>query len=216
MERRICGIFLARSASLLLLSLVSGGPAGAADQEQVIEPEIERRDIKRTGIDTENFEVGAFAGTLSVEDFGANFVYGARLGYHVTEDVFTEISVGQSETSETSFERLSGNIQLLDDGDRTLTYYNFSFGFNLLPGEGFLGSKYAFTTALYLIGGVGSTRFGGDDAFTWNFGAGYRLLLSDWLAVRVDARDHVFDLDLLGQQQTNHNLEFTGGVSIFF
>jgi hypothetical protein len=42
------------------------------------------------------------------------------------------------------------------------------------------------------------------------------VLATDWLALRVDARDHVFDVDLLGESQTNHNLEFTGGVSIFF
>jgi len=201
---------------LLLAGLSWAGHAMADDQEQVIKPEIERRDIKRTGIDTENFELGLFAGTLSVEDFGANLVYGARLGYHVTEDVFTELSLAQSDTGKTSFERLSGNIQLLDNSDRKLTYYNVSFGFNLLPGESFIGSKYAFTSALYLIGGIGSTRFGGNDALTWNFGAGYRLLLTDWLALRLDAREHIFDQTLLGQRQTNHNLEFTGGISVFF
>jgi outer membrane beta-barrel protein len=216
MERRIRGIFLAQATGLLLTSLLVAAPCYAADQEQVIEPEIHRRDIKRTGVDTENFELGLFAGVLSVEDFGANLVYGARLGYHVTEDVFVELGAGQSETSKTSFERLGGNVQLLDDDDRTLTYYNFSFGFNLIPGEGFIGSKWAFTSALYLIGGIGSTRFAGDDMLTWNFGAGYRLLLNDWLALRLDARDHVFELDLLGESQTTNNLEFTGGVSVFF
>ncbi len=216
MERRIRGILLAQAAGLLLTSLLMSDRATAADQDQVIEPEIERRDIKRTGIDTENFEAGLFAGTLSVVDFGANLVYGARLGYHVTEDVFTEFSLAQSKTSKTSFERLSGNIQLLDNGDRMLTYYNVSFGFNILPGEGFVGGKYAFTSDFYLIGGVGSTKFGGDDALTWNYGAGYRVLLADWLSLRIDARDHVFTLDLLGERQTNHNLEFTGGISAFF
>lgn len=216
MERRIRSILLVRALIALVISTACGTPLQAAEQEQVIEPEIERRDIKRTGIDTENFEIGVFAGTLSVEDFGANFVYGARLGFHVTEDIFIESALARSTTSKTSFERLSGNIQLLEDDDRDLTYLNFSFGFNLLPGEGFVGDRWAFTSALYLIGGVGGTRFGGDDAFTWNFGAGYRVLLNDWLAIRIDARDHVFDLDLLGERQTNHNLEFTGGVSVFF
>ena len=43
-----------------------------------------------------------------------------------------------------------------------------------------------------------------------------QVLANDWLAIRIDARDHVFDVDLLGESQTNHNLEFTGGLSIFF
>ena len=145
--------------------------AYAAETEQVINPEIDRRDIKDTAIDTENFEFGLFGGVMNVEDFGTNPVYGARLTYHVTEDIFAEITYGQTDTTETSFERLSGNIQLLADEDRKLSYLNASAGFNILPGEGFVGSKWAFTSALYFIGGVGGTRFASDDALTWNLGA---------------------------------------------
>ncbi len=217
MECRIRSLFLKPASSVLAgLALLACSGLQAGEQEQVIEPEIDRRDIKETAIDTENFAVSLFGGVMNVEDFGSNPVYGIRFAYHVTEDVFVEASYGRTETGETSFERLSGNIQLLRDDDRTLSYYNASAGINILPGEGFIGRKWAFTSALYLIGGVGSTEFAGDDAFTWNVGAGYRVLISDWLALRIDARDHVFDLDLLGKKQTNHNLEFTGGLSIFF
>ena len=31
-----------------------------------------------------------------------------------------------------------------------------------------------------------------------------------------DIRDHVFDIDLLGQEKTSHNLEATLGVTFFF
>lgn len=220
MESRICGIFLNRTR---ILSVMAAGvllgvsqSALAAGQEPIISPEIERREIRAADIDTEDFEVGVYGGVMSVEDFGTNPVYGLRLTYHVTEDVFVAASYGRTDTSRTSYERLSGNVQLLQDSDRELSYYNLSFGLNLMPGEGFVGSSWAFSSAFYISGGVGSTSFAGDDQFTWNVGAGYRLLATDWLALHVEARDHVFDLDLLGQQQTNHNLEFTGGLSIFF
>ena len=217
MERRIRSLFLRPvSYCLVSLSLFAGMQTYAAETEQVINPEIDRRDIKDAAIDTENFEIGVFGGVMNVEDFGTNPAYGIRLTYHVTEDLFAEITYGQTETSETSFERLSGNIQLLSDDDRKLSYLNGSAGFNILPGEGFVGKKWAFTSALYVIGGVGGSRFASDDALTWNFGMGYRVLINDWLALRIDVRDHIFELDLLGQRQTNHNLEFTGGVSIFF
>ena len=42
---------------------------------RVIDPEVERRDIKRPKIDTENWEVGGYYGFLSVEDFGTNPSY---------------------------------------------------------------------------------------------------------------------------------------------
>ena len=64
--------------------------ASAATQAppRVIEPEVERRTIKRTRIDTENFELGPWYGVLSVEDFGTNPAYGIKAAYHITEDFF--------------------------------------------------------------------------------------------------------------------------------
>jgi outer membrane beta-barrel protein len=49
-----------------------------------------------------------------------------------------------------------------------------------------------------------------------NFGAGYRFLVTDSIALHVDFRDHLFDIDLLGQEKTAHNLEGTLGVTVFF
>ncbi|MCH7899191.1 MAG: outer membrane beta-barrel domain-containing protein, partial [Proteobacteria bacterium] len=69
---------------------------------------------------------------------------------------------------------------------------------------------------LYLIAGLGSTRFAGDDRFTVNVGAGYRLLLTDSVAFHVDFRDHLFDIDLFGEEKTAHNLEAHIGVTVFF
>jgi len=188
----------------------------AAGNDQVIRPEIKRREVREDAIDTEDFEIGAWGGIMSVEDFGSNAIYGVRGTYHVTEDVFLEATYARTSAGKTSFERLSGSASILTDSERDLDYYNLSFGFNLLPGESFIGKHWAFTSDFYLIGGVGSTRFAGDDMLTWNAGFGYKVLLNDWLAMRVDARDHVFDLDLLGEKRTTHNLEFSGGLSIFF
>jgi outer membrane beta-barrel protein len=217
MESRIRRIFLSGWAwTALAAGAVPLSATAAEAPEQVVRPEIERRDVNEADIDTENFEIGGFVGTMNVEDFGSNLVYGARASYHVTEYVFVEGAYGHTDTSETSYERLSGGAPILSDDDRALDYLNLSFGFNLLPGESFVGSKYAFTSDFFVIAGAGGTRFAGEDNFTWNFGFGYKVLMNDWLAMRVDARDHIFTFDLLGESQTNHNLEFTAGLSVFF
>lgn len=187
-----------------------------SDAPPVIEPDVERREVEPAKIDTEDFEVGVFAGEMSVEDFGVNTVAGARLAYHVTEGFFMELTGGRTDTSPTSFERLSGAAQLLTDSERLYTYYNLSLGYNVLPGEVFIGSGRALNTALYVIGGVGKTSFAGDDRFTVNYGVGFRILPLDWFAVHADLRDHLFDIDLLGQQKTAHNLEAHVGVTFFF
>ncbi|MGW8369952.1 MAG: outer membrane beta-barrel domain-containing protein, partial [Gammaproteobacteria bacterium] len=109
-----------------------------------------------------------------------------------------------------------GAAQLLTDSERDYSYYNLSLGYNLLPGEGFIGRNRAINTAVYVIGGVGKTDFGGDDRFTLNVGLGIRLMPLDWMAVHADMRDYIFDNDLLGQEKTTHNLEARIGVSFFF
>ncbi len=183
---------------------------------QVIDPQVERREIKEPKIDREDWEIGAFAGMFSAEDWQANPVYGVRLAYHLTEGFFVEGTVGRTETDLTSFEILSGGATLLADDERTLTYYNVNLGYNILPGEGFIGEGRAYNTNLYLIAGLGSTRFAGDDRFTVNFGAGYRFLLTDAVALHLDFRDHLFDIDTLGEEKTAHNLEATLGLTVFF
>ncbi len=191
-------------------------PPSSEPPGQVVDPQVERREIKEPKIDREDWEVTAFGGILSAEDWQTNVSYGVRLAYHLTEGFFVEGAAGQTETDLTSFEILSGGATLLADDERTLTYYNVSLGYNILPGEGFIGEGRAYNTNLYLIAGLGSTRFAGDDRFTVNFGAGYRFLMTDSIALHIDFRDHLFDIDILGEEKTAHNLEATLGISVFF
>ena len=191
-------------------------PPSSEPVGQVIDPEVERREVKEPAIDREDFEIGGYVGIMSIEDFGSNVSYGLRLAYHITEGFFVEGTVGQSDGGLTSFEVLSGGARLITDSERTMTYYNLNLGYNILPGEVFIGEGRAYNTNLYLIAGLGSTRFAGDDRFTVNVGAGYRFLLTDAVALHIDFRDHLFDIDLLGEEKTAHNLEGHLGFTVFF
>ena len=191
-------------------------PPTAEPPGQVIDPQVERREIKEPKIDREDFEIGGFAGILSIEDFGSDVSYGLRLAYHITEGFFLETTAGASRGGLTSFEELSGDARLISDSERDYYYYNLSLGYNILPGEVFLGEGRAYNTNLYLIAGVGATRFAGDDRFTVNVGAGYRFLLNDSVALHIDFRDHLYDIDLLGEEKTVHNLEGHLGFTVFF
>ncbi len=226
MESRIRILFLiialvslsgcAATKNLFGIGPKEASPPSAEPPGQVIDPEVERREVKEPAIDREDFEVGAFLGIMSIEDFGSDFVYGVRLAYHVTEGFFVEATVGQTEAGLTSFEVLSGGAPIISDSERTYTYYNLNVGYNLLPGEGYIGEGRAYNTNFYLIAGLGSTTFAGDDRYTVNFGAGFRFLLNDSVALHVDFRDHLFDIDILGEDKTTHNLEGHFGVTVFF
>lgn len=196
------------------------GPAGSGpangETPVVIDPQVERREIKPAKIDTENWEAGAYVGSLSVEDFEVNIVYGGRIAYHLSEDFFAEAIVGTSDAGLSSFERLSGGAPLLTNSERQFTYYSLGFGWNALPGEIFLGGRRALNSAVYLTLGAGSTRFAGGDRFTLTGGAGVRVLVRDWLAVHLDMRDHVMEIDVLGSNKTSHNYEATLSLTAFF
>jgi outer membrane beta-barrel protein len=217
METRI-RIFLLKVALGMVLILGQQATTAAQDapSQQVIEPELDRREIQLAKIDTEDFEFGGYVGMMSIEDFGTDLVYGSRFAYHLTESFFVEAALGKSKAGKTSYELLSGAADLLTDSERNFTYYNASIGWNMLPGEVFLGKNRAFNSAVYLIAGIGSTQFAGDNHFTINIGAGIRFLASDWVALHLDIRDHMFDSDLLGEEKTTFNIESHLGVTFFF
>jgi len=219
-------LFLLNTAGTIVFSLVTFSSAviNAEEKtaplqiqsEQLIQPEITRREVELDKIDTEDFEATVFTGLLSVEDFGANAVIGARFAYHVNEDIFVEGSIGRSNTGQTSYERLSGGAPLLTSSERELLYYDVSLGYNLLPGESFLTRNTSFNSALYIVAGVGNTTFAGSDKLTINIGGGFRLLATDWLALHIDVRDRIFNIDILAEDKTANNLEVTIGLSAFF
>jgi outer membrane beta-barrel protein len=214
-------VFLLSAAALACAAAtpraLAQSPTGdGAGAPQVVEPQIERRNVKAPAIDTENFEAGAYVGTIGIEDFGSSVVYGARIAYHFTEDVFAEATIGTAKAGRTSYEDLSGSVELLTDSERQFTYYDLSVGWNMLPGEVFLGGHRARPSAVYMTLGAGSTRFAGDDHFSMAIGAGFRLLVTDSIAAHLGVRDQMFESDLLGKNKLTQNLQFTVGVTAFF
>jgi outer membrane beta-barrel protein len=239
MENRIKHILLVRKdsswiaemigKSALLLSLLLSGTVMhvncvVADDSvdkpaavQVITPEVEPREVSEADIDDEIFGIGFYAGVLSIDNFGTEPVYGVRALFHATEDLFLQFDYGVSRADKTTFEELSGdNVSLLSSSDRDYTYYNVLLGYNIFPGEVFMTSKLTFNSAFYLVGGVGNTRFGGEDNFTTTLGTGYRIVLRDWLTWNIDFRDHIFRSDIIKSNQTTHNIELSTGIAFFY
>lgn len=185
-----------------------------ANESEVIPSDMEREEYAVPKIDTENFEIGLHYGGLNIDDFNTSGAYGVFFDYHVTEDAFIEANYAQAEVLDTPFRRIGTPIFPQQKED--VKYYNLSVGINVLPGEIFILDKYVLTSTFYVISGLGNTEFVGDDQFTFNLGFGIRLLLTDSISLRVEARDFMFDNDILGKEELKHNFEFRAGVSFFF
>ena len=132
MENRIKHILLTVLPFAGLL-LVPTAVSAQEDDRPLIEPDVRPQKVDEALIDTENFEIGAFAGIINIEDFESSFLWGGKLTYHLSETFFFEANVGFAEGGETSFEKLAGDVQVLSDEDRDYRYYNINIGMNVLP-----------------------------------------------------------------------------------
>jgi outer membrane beta-barrel protein len=217
---------LALAATALLAPLVAVTEAQAQVQpapqpanEQVIVPQVDRRELKIPKFPSNDFEINLFAGSYATQNFGTSAVTGVKLGYHITEDVFVQGAYARTKISDENY-RLVFPSGIFPTPKRRLSYYNVSAGYNVLPGEIFIGRNIAKASAFYVIGGIGSTSFNistfDQKAQTVNAGFGFRVLFTDRMALQLDVRDHIFTIDLLGKRDSTQNLELTGGFSYFF
>jgi outer membrane beta-barrel protein len=216
-EIRLRSFFLGTSFLIALMSVTAVSAQSDEDEQtNLIEPQIERIDFDESMIDSDDFEIAAYVGYLAVEDFDTDVVIGFKLGYNVSEEFFVQLSYGESDTGETSYEKLSGGAPLLSDDERELKYYLMSVGYNLFPGEAFLTDSTTFNTVLYLSAGVGNTEFAGDDRFTTALAVGHRTLFADGFSFDIEMRDLIFEQDLFGEEETTHNIEMTFALNVFF
>src|SRR5271167_2044591 len=218
------------SSILLVAALLSGcswfhrgnkaPPEVVAEEPQgepsIVEPQVTRRVVKTPKIKAKDFEVGAYFGALSIQDFGTNPVYGVRAAYHVTEDFFLEAYGARSQAGLSSLENVFPNITVVSNSGRYFTYYDLDVGYNVLPGEVFLGRGRAFNSALYVTVGMGDVKFANQNQFALNFGVGYRVTITDWLAMHVDDRDHVFESDFFGFNKNVNNVEAILSLTTYF
>lgn len=179
----------------------------------VVEPNDEVREQYEAQIDTEFFELGAYMGIISIEDFASSTVSGFKASFHATEDFFLQANYGSTEAGAASAEIINDSNII---AERSYDYYNLLVGYNLFPGETFITQNLTLNSAFYVVAGAGNTDFAGDNHFTFTYGSGYRIILTDWLTWNMDFRNHTFTSKVLAQSKRVNNLEFTLGLTAFF
>ena len=212
-KRIVLGLFLP-----LTLAFSAPSLEAAEDErsilDEVVSPDLKRREIEEDKIDSETIEIGIFGGVMSIEDFGSSSTYGIQLDLHITEDFFLEARGGLATLQPSSAEVLSEDITFFNDEDRDMTFYSLSVGYNLFPAQLFLG-KTAYHSSFYLLAGAGNTEFGGNEYLTYHFGTGFKLFMSDWMALRVGMQNHIFTHDTFTYEKKIQNLEGIVGLTLF-
>lgn len=208
METGYWRLFL--TAVLMLASL----PALAAD-DAIYQPDEERIILHESAIQAFDIELGFYGGVINVQDFGSSSLLGLRAAYHVSEDVFLQFNYAEARLDKTSFEKLNPGFNLLNDDEREYHYYNIGIGYNLFQGESFFLS-HAFNSAFYITAAAGATKFAGDTQHTFSFGFGYRIVFLDWLAMHIEARDHLFESDIFADDELFQSVELSTGLTFFF
>lgn len=165
-------------------------------------------------IDTEYFDVGVFMGVLNIEDFSSELVTGINATFNANENYFIQFNYLQADASLSSFEESQG--QLFSGSDRTFNHFDFLVGYNLFQGEHFFSDTNAKLSSLYLVTGVGDTEFGGEGSFTYTLGMGYQLALKREIILKVDYRDYIYKTNLIGENKSTHNTQFTVGLTYSF
>lgn len=203
----------------ILACLIGLGTAvhtyGDSKPVTVIEPDKKMPSVQVAAIDTEKFELGAYVGLLSVEDFNTNPVTGISFTYHINSKFIAQANYGVSTVGKAAFEKVAGGNFLAED-DYDFEYVNLLAGYNLLDGRSFLGKRHKFNSAIYLLAGVADVSFAGNDKTGMVIGASYRAVVTDWMTINLDLRDTIVDREFLDDKKKTNNTEMVIGVNALF
>lgn len=182
---------------------------------RVVEPDKKTDDAHAAILDTERYEVGAYTGFLSVEDFNTNPVLGVSVIYHLNSKWYAQFNYGSSSVSRATFEDVVGG-DFLAESDRDFNYATITAAWQVMHGRSYFGTSGKYNSGFYLLGGVGNVEFAGNSGSSLVLGASYRLIRTDWLSLNIDYRNHIFKREFIGDDKQTFNNELVLGVNYFF
>lgn len=180
---------------------------------KVIDPDKKITAANPAALDTEHFELGFYAGALSVEDFNTNPVLGAALRYYFNERFLLEGSLGTSETERANPE---DNLDRDFNPERDFNYIGVAAGYRFLRGRSFWGKKRKYNTGLYVLAGLEQVDFADESNTGIVIGVSYKTVLTDYLTINLDFKDHIVNRDFVGDDKMTQNTEIIFGINTIF
>jgi outer membrane beta-barrel protein len=216
-----------RSGACAAIAAIAAILAGGEARAQCVDDELKEQLVggrHYRGVEERLFtkafrhELTAMGGLYAADLYSSSWVAGGAYTFHFSEDLALEASVQFTRfysAVTASNERRYPDIQLLENPDRPGRLYfghlvwTFAYGKLRWMGGGI--SRFDFNLAIG--GGVtdDSTSLGA----TGSAGLGTKFFFGHWFALRFDARDHVLEEVLVGDEHLVNDLVVTFGASVF-
>lgn len=194
----------------LLMMVVIFAYSVAANAFDIVKADTEQELIKDSDIVNTNMSVGVYAGLINYENFNSSYLFGLYFTYPFDEHVFVEAEFGVSSLNDTEYRRIG--LTLLSEEDVDVQFYTILVGYNMLPGEVYWSREKTMISRFYLIAGVGSVSFDNNSYVSVQYGAGFKVELDKNKSIRFEARDRLYDTDILGTDKLSNNIEFHLGI----
>lgn len=166
-------------------------------------------------IDKEIVELGLFTGVLNIGDFGSEWLTGISATFQASEDFFLQYNYLQAKADLSSVEKSQGRY--FSGSDRDFVHYDLLVGYKLFQAEVYPTEGKANLSSFYLTAGVGESRFGGEETFTFTAGLGYDVAISRDLIIRADYRHYVYESALIRDEEaTVRSAQFSIGLGYLF
>jgi outer membrane beta-barrel protein len=218
---------LAAALAVAWLTLLAPRPAAAqcvdeALREQLVGKRAYRGVVPRLFKKALRHELSAMGGWYAADLADGAPIYGGAYTFHFTEDLGLEASYFRTRQSYeilgSVIARQQGLVGLVEAEEGPMQLFLGHLVWSLAYGKvRWLGggiSRFDF----YLSLGAGATDEPGSQGLTGSGGFGLKFYLLEWLALRLDVRDHVRSQKRvqLGIDKVVNDISVMGGLSVFF
>jgi outer membrane beta-barrel protein len=218
---------LVAALAVAWLALLAPSPAAAqcvdeALREQLVGKRAYRGVVPRLFKKALRHELSPMGGWYAADLADGAPIYGGAYTFHFTEDLGLEASYFRTHQSyeilASVIARQQGLVGLVEDEEGPMQLFLGHLVWSLAYGKvRWLGggiSRFDF----YLSLGAGATDEPGSQGLTGSGGFGLKFYLLEWLALRLDVRDHVRSQKRvqLGIDKVVNDISVMGGLSVFF
>lgn len=212
---------LAASSLFLAPSKAKAQCVDEALKQQLIGQRAYRGVVPRLFKKALRHELSAMGGWFAGDISDGAPIYGGAYTFHFTEDLGLEAAYLRTQQSfallEAVDERQQGLVDIVESESNPIQFFlghlvwSMAYGKVRWMGGGI--SRYDF----YLSLGAGATVEPGDLGLTGSGGFGMKFYFNEWLALRLDVRDHVRAQQRvqLGVEKIVNDVSAMGGLSVF-